>query len=110
MAQGVQLAPCGGISAAREPQTVQLLAMRASERERKAVTLTIDAPTLKGWLSDGGEIALIDVREAGQFGEGHLFFAVPLPYSRFELGLYALVPNRGVRMVLCDGGEEAVAE
>ncbi|HKD57680.1 MAG TPA: rhodanese-like domain-containing protein, partial [Hyphomicrobiaceae bacterium] len=74
------------------------------------MTVTIDASTLKGWLSDGGEIALIDVREAGQFGQGHLFFAVPLPYSRFELGLYALVPNRGVRMVLCDGGEEAVAQ
>jgi rhodanese-related sulfurtransferase len=74
------------------------------------VTATIDAPTLKSWLSDGSEIALIDVREVGQFGQGHLFFAVPLPYSRFELGLLGLVPNRGVRMVLCDGGEDAVAE
>jgi rhodanese-related sulfurtransferase len=30
---------------------------------------------------------------------------VPLPYSRFELGLAALVPNRSVRLVLCDGGD-----
>ena len=74
------------------------------------MTEAIDAPTLKGWLSDGSEIALIDVREAGQFGQGHLFFAVPLPYSRFELGLNALVPNRAVRMVLCDGGQDAVAQ
>jgi len=73
------------------------------------MTLTIDAPTLKGWLSDGREIALLDVQEAGQFGRGHLFFAVPLPYSRFELGLPDLVPNRGVRMVLCDGGEDRIA-
>jgi rhodanese-related sulfurtransferase len=72
--------------------------------------VTIDAATLKGWLSDGREIALLDVREAGQFGQGHLFFAVPLPYSRFELGLPGLVPNKGVRMVLCDGGEEAIAQ
>ena len=43
------------------------------------MTATIDAATLKAWLSDGGEIALFDVREAGQFGKGHLFFAVPLP-------------------------------
>src|ERR1043166_1080627 len=69
----------------------------------------IDAPTLKTWLSDGSEIALLDVREAGQFGEGHLFFAVPLPYSRFELGLPMLAPNPGVRMALCDGGD-GVAE
>ena len=73
------------------------------------MTATIDAATLKAWLSDGGEIALLDVREDGQFGEGHLFFAVPLPYSRFELGLPALVPNPAVRLVLCDGGEEAIA-
>src|SRR6185295_7968769 len=69
----------------------------------------IDAPTLKGALSDGREIALIDVREHGQFGEGHPFFAVPLAYSRFELGLPALVPNACVRLVLCDAGD-GVAE
>jgi rhodanese-related sulfurtransferase len=65
----------------------------------------IDAPTLKSMLSDGREIALIDVREAGQFGAGHLFFAVPLAYSRFELGLSALIPNPAVRLVLCDNGD-----
>jgi rhodanese-related sulfurtransferase len=65
----------------------------------------IVAATLKSWLSDGGEIALIDVREHGQFGEGHPFFAVPLPYSRFELGLTDLVPNLAARLVLCDGGD-----
>src|SRR5262245_12495570 len=65
----------------------------------------VDAPTLKGMLSDGREMALIDVREAGQFGEGHLFFAVPLAYSRFELGLSALIPNPAVRLVLCDNGD-----
>src|ERR1043166_8074005 len=69
----------------------------------------IDAPTLKAWLSDGAEIGLLDVREAGQFGESHLFFAVPLPYSRFELGLGQLVPNPAVRVVLCDDGD-GVAE
>jgi len=69
----------------------------------------VDAPTLKSWLSETGEIALLDVREHGQFGEGHLFFAVPLPYSRLELNLAALVPNPDVRIVLCDAGD-GVAE
>ena len=73
------------------------------------MTDQIDAPTLKSWLSDGSETALIDVREAGQFGEAHPFFAVPLPYSRFELGLPALVPNQAVRLVLCDDAD-GVAE
>jgi rhodanese-related sulfurtransferase len=74
------------------------------------MTATIDAATLKAWLSDAREIALLDVREHGQFGEGHLFFAVPLPYSRFELALPTLVPNPAVRLVLCDGGEDAIAD
>ena len=71
--------------------------------------MPVDAPTLKAWLSDGREIALLDVREHGQYGMGHLFFAVPLPYSRFELGLPGLAPNRSVRLVLCDGGDGVAA-
>ena len=73
------------------------------------MTGRVDATTLKGWLSDGREIALLDVREFGRYGEAHLFFAVSLPYSRFELGLPALVPNPGVRLVLCDASD-GVAE
>ncbi len=69
----------------------------------------VAASTLKARLSDGAEIALLDVREHGQYGEGHPFLAVPLPYSRFELGLPALVPNRAVRLVMCDGAD-GVAE
>jgi len=73
------------------------------------MTAEVDAHTLKSWLSDGAEIALLDVREAGQFGEAHPFFAVPLPYSRFELGLRELAPNPAARVVLCDAGD-GVAE
>jgi rhodanese-related sulfurtransferase len=73
------------------------------------MTGPIDAATLKAWLGDGHEIALIDVSEHGQYGSGHPFFAVPLPYSRFEPGLPALVPNKAVRLVLCDQGDGVAA-
>jgi rhodanese-related sulfurtransferase len=69
------------------------------------MTGRVDARKLKAWLSDGDEIAVLDVREHGQYGEAHLFFAVSLPYSRFELGLPALVPNPNTRLVLCDGAD-----
>lgn len=69
----------------------------------------IDAAKLKGWLTDGVEIALLDVREHGQYGLSHPFFAVPLAYSQFELRLPSLVPNLGTRIVVYDGGE-GVAE
>jgi rhodanese-related sulfurtransferase len=70
---------------------------------------TIPPRDLKNSLHDGGEIALLDVREDGQFGEGHLLFATPLPYSRLELGIGTLVPRKSARIVLCDDGD-GVAE
>lgn len=66
--------------------------------------------TLIDWLTDGDELALIDVREAGEFGVGHLLFAVPIPYSRFDVEVIRLVPNRTARIVLYDDGRSGVAE
>jgi len=65
---------------------------------------------LKAWLHDGQEVALLDVRESGQFGEGHLFHAVPLPYSRLEIEAPRLMPRLATRVVVVDGGEGGVAE
>src|SRR3979411_1172136 len=69
----------------------------------------VDAATLKAWLSDGPDLPLTPTRDHDQCGMGHLFFAVPLPYSRFEIGLPALVPNPAVRLVLCDDGDGVAA-
>nr|WP_255701839.1 rhodanese-like domain-containing protein [Bordetella sp. LUAb4] len=65
----------------------------------------VDAPTLKRWLHDGGEIALLDVREHGQYGEAHPFYATTLPYSRLEIEVTRLVPRRATRIVLLDEGD-----
>ncbi|MGQ0751575.1 MAG: rhodanese-like domain-containing protein [Betaproteobacteria bacterium] len=70
----------------------------------------VNPRTLQAMLHDGGEMALLDVREAGQFGESHLLFATPLPYSRLELDAPALVPRKSVRVVLCDDGASDIAE
>lgn len=73
------------------------------------MTHLIDAATLKNWLHDGQEIALFDVREHGQYGEGHLFYAVSLPYSRLELDAPRLAPRKNVRLVVYDDSGQAVA-
>jgi cystathionine beta-lyase len=65
-------------------------------------TRQISAGGLASMLCDGGEIALIDVREAGQFGLAHPLYAVPAPYSRLELRIAGLAPNPRVRVVLID--------
>jgi rhodanese-related sulfurtransferase len=59
----------------------------------------------KALVHDGGELAFLDIREAGEFGEGHPLFAVPCPYSRLEARIGVLVPRRDVRMLLIDGGD-----
>ena len=69
----------------------------------------VGAEDVKAWLSDGCEMAFLDVRELGPYSEGHPFFVVPLPYSRLEIDLPRLAPRRSVRMVLLDGGD-GVAE
>lgn len=51
------------------------------------------------------EIAFLDVREAGQFGDGHPFLATPCPYSRFERNILDLVPNKNVPVILIDDGD-----
>jgi hypothetical protein len=66
---------------------------------------SISPQELKSWLRDGRELALFDAREYGLYGESHLLFAVPLPYSRLEARLAALAPRRSVRLVFVDGGE-----
>jgi rhodanese-related sulfurtransferase len=71
---------------------------------------TIDARRLKAMLHDGTELALLDVREAGQFGESHMLFAVPCPYSRIELAIGRLVPRRSAPVVLTDDGCSGIAE
>jgi rhodanese-related sulfurtransferase len=63
---------------------------------------TVSPKTLHDWMNDRAELAVLDVREAGEFGIGHLLFAVPVPYSRFEFELDRLVPRRATRLVLCD--------
>lgn len=77
--------------------------MNALRMEPKAVAC-IEAAALKKELANGQELALVDVREQGQYGEGHPFHAVPLAYSRLELDAGRLIPNFAVSIVLLDDG------
>ncbi|WP_424814160.1 rhodanese-like domain-containing protein [Roseococcus sp. YIM B11640] len=65
----------------------------------------VSAADLKAWISAGRELAILDAREEGEFGHGHLFWAVPCPLSKKELRARALLPRRETRVVCVDGGE-----
>jgi len=56
-------------------------------------------------FGDGGELALIDVREELIFSQNHLLLARSVPLSRFELKFAQLVPRRATRIVLMDDND-----
>lgn len=65
----------------------------------------VEAGELKAMLSDGEELALVDVREEGPFSDGHLLFAISVPLSKLEPRFAAVVPRRTARIVLVDADE-----
>jgi len=71
---------------------------------------TVDSTTLRRLILEGGEFALIDVREERPFGQdGHVLTACHVPLSRLELRIGALVPRKATRLVVTDGGEGLAA-
>lgn len=65
----------------------------------------IDPQAAKTMIHGKGELAFLDLREAGEFGEGHPLFAVPCPYSRLEYLARRLVPRESTPMLLADDGD-----
>jgi rhodanese-related sulfurtransferase len=63
---------------------------------------TITPAAVRAMLDDGGELALIDVREELIFSQNHLLWARNVPLSRLELRFARLVPRQTTRIVLID--------
>ena len=67
---------------------------------------TISPAALKGWLKDGAELALLDVREEGAHSQAHPFYAASLPLSRLELMVEDMVPRKSARIAIVDDGSD----
>ena len=80
------------------------VAPEASSRADAALAAerTVNVDTVLAWQHDGEELAIIDVREEGEFGVGHLLYAINAPYSRLELDLLTRIPRLTTRLVLVD--------
>lgn len=71
---------------------------------------SITPRALRQMLDDGGEIAVVDVREEGVFArDGHILLAANLPLSHLELDAPVLLPRRSVRIVVCDANDGLAA-
>lgn len=62
----------------------------------------VAAEDLRNEISDGNEIAVIDIREGDQYASGHISVSVPLTDSELELRIGTLVPRLSTRLVLVD--------
>ncbi len=96
-----------GLSLEQLPGRVFFREPGASEYKRFMAKPEIYSPhvsalQLRAMLSDGEELALLDVREGGVFSKRHLLTASNLPLSKLELQAAALLPCKNVRIVLMD--------
>ncbi len=69
----------------------------------------IGAKEVRVLFDDGGELAVIDVREEGVFGQRHLLRGANIPLSVLELNVRDLVPRAGTRIVLIDAEDGLAA-
>lgn len=65
----------------------------------------ISAQVARKRIHGSTEIAVLDVREYGEYGDGHLLFASNCPYSTLEKRVLKLVPCKATPSLLCDGGD-----
>ncbi len=66
---------------------------------------TIKPEALHPQLTDGGEIAVLDVRDNEAYVQGHLLLAVNTPLASLEAKARTYVPRPSARVVLCDGND-----
>lgn len=66
---------------------------------------TIDSETLRLWLADGDELAVLDIRPTDVVGYASPLFATNLPADRVEAEIDRFVPRKLVRTVLVDDGD-----
>ncbi|MBV8521351.1 MAG: thiosulfate sulfurtransferase [Acetobacteraceae bacterium] len=70
----------------------------------------INPATLRAWIMDGHELAILDAREEGEFATGRLFWAVSCPLSRRELRASTLLTRLSTRIVTVDDGRGLAQE
>ncbi len=70
---------------------------------------TIDAALLRGWLEDGEELAVLDLRSIDAFAKGEPLFATNVPAETLLEAIDRYVPRRHVRTVLVDDGDGSAA-
>ncbi|WP_416414314.1 rhodanese-like domain-containing protein [Pantoea sp. App145] len=72
--------------------------------------ILVNPLAIRQQLASGEEVAFIDIREAGEYGNGHALLAVNLPWSELEFRVGQLIPRLSTPIIVQDevGDERAV--
>ncbi|QGY33119.1 rhodanese-like domain-containing protein [Pantoea cypripedii] len=70
---------------------------------------TISPQAIRQQLASGAEVAFIDIREAGEYGNGHALLAVNLPWSELEIRVGQLIPRRHTLIIVQDATDDGRA-
>ena len=62
----------------------------------------ISPSELNQLINSSDEIAVIDVREQGEFGKEHILLCANIPLSHLEIKVPVLIPRKGTQIVICD--------
>ncbi|PIW27389.1 MAG: thiosulfate sulfurtransferase [Rhodospirillales bacterium CG15_BIG_FIL_POST_REV_8_21_14_020_66_15] len=65
----------------------------------------LEAEDVRDRILSGEEVAILDIREWGVFGDGHMLFAVSCPLSHLETRIDDFVPRKDTPVVLCSEGK-----
>lgn len=60
-------------------------------------------------LASGEEVAFIDIRETGEYGNGHALLAVNLPWSELEVRVGQLIPRSNTPIIVQDAIDDGRA-
>src|SRR5262245_10708118 len=96
-------------SGARRAADVAAPARHADQGGEVVMPNEIAAATLAHLLETGSALALIDVREHGEYNAAHIAGSSLVPRRQLETRMGRLAPDRGVQVVVCDDdGRRAV--
>jgi len=62
----------------------------------------ISPSDLNQLINSSNEIAVIDVREQGDFGKEHILLCANIPLSHLEIKVPVWIPRKGTQIVICD--------
>lgn len=83
-------------------------AITVSDKGEKAMYETISAEAAKKIMDSGEKVVVLDVREQGEYDEGHIAGSILIPYTEIENKAQEMLPDKDKQiLVYCRSGRRS---